>query len=188
MPKKLSKLVIAAVCVTLLSCGCNCLLTAECVFTKVLPAASIPITVLYVTIVIGLLTLPATVSALILGHLVFSRQTGTGPRHTRTAIYELVFVSFVLLPLLCALTAPNFLHGKDHVHRLQCKDNMKQIDKAVRLARSVGIMCVTSVSELVPTYIREEPHCPNAPDKSYIITNDTVVCPAVYGFPPHRLR
>ena len=72
---------------------------------------------------------------------------------------------------MAAIAIPNFVKARSAAMRNACIANLKQLDGAkeqwaLENKKKVGDNC--TMKDLVPEYIRMEPHCP-ASNKAYII-------------------
>jgi len=90
---------------------------------------------------------------------------------------------------LAALYAPGYITSRQKSSKQRCRHNIKLIDGACQryLTERTNPLPITAVSELVPTYLKDEPKCPLGNGKPYSISNFVVICPMLREHPDHSI-
>ena len=116
-------------------------------------------------------------------------NTGNLVAVTKRLILVAAYTQLFVCSPLFLIYAPCYYEALTRHVKDTCRSNMKNIYSAYQqyLLEQTNESAIKTVSDLVPTYIKQEPKCPMGWGKSYIITNDTVICPVAEKYANHAL-
>ena len=99
-----------------------------------------------------------------------------------------IMIVMVVISALAAMAIPNYVKFKNASLREVCIANMRQIEDASTIYNLEQETFPSSVSDLIPGYMKKQPKCPIG-GKPYTLqssaTSIVIICPNVGQYPKH---
>jgi len=102
-----------------------------------------------------------------------------------------IMIVVAIISALAAIAMPNYLKFKNASLMEICIANMRQVEDASTIYNLENETFPSSISDLIPGYMKKEAYCPVG-GGSYIIqsspTSISVTCPNVALYPKHTIQ
>jgi type IV pilus assembly protein PilA len=100
-----------------------------------------------------------------------------------------LMVVVLIIGILVAIAIPVFNAARANAQKGACQANLRTLDGAAQTYAASNSGAVpgdaTWKANLVPDYVKVEPHCPVTPTTSYTYASGTFACPSVATLPTH---